>query len=212
MTQDIEKQRFLEGCARLGVSVSSVQLYQLEIYAESLKKWQKSVNLVGPKTIDELWTRHLLDGAQLVPLVSRGTILDFGAGAGLPSVPLAILSGASVTACERIAKKTGFISFVSRETGLGDRLRVVNDDVRNLSAHFDVITARAVADLGELLLLTKHLNHEDTCYVFPKGGNVNKEISSALLNWKMTIEKFPSITNSDGTILRLSHVGPVTRK
>ena len=66
---------------------------KLKIYEEILKKWQKSINLVSKKTINEIWTRHFLDSAQVYPLIpaTAQTIVDMGSGAGFPGLVLAIM-------------------------------------------------------------------------------------------------------------------------
>lgn len=205
--QAIDKQRFFSLLQRHQIAVSADQLEALEIYAQNLEKWQKSVNLVGPDTIDELWTRHILDSLQLLPHVSRGTILDFGSGGGLPAVPLAIMNQ-KVFACERISKKTTFLKHVSRETNTQQNLTVLTDDVRNVNVDVDVITARAVADINLLLTLTEHYHHKDILYVLPKGQNYENEILKAKKQWQFNIKVIKSIISSDSVIILLTNVTP----
>src|SRR5689334_7895654 len=93
---------FLSQIQRLAPDVSRETLaagvQRLEIYAGLLIKWQKAINLVGPATIPDLWRRHMLDSAQLLPLLpeisagSDGAIADFGSGAGFPGLVLAALT------------------------------------------------------------------------------------------------------------------------
>lgn len=185
--QAIDKQRFFSLLQEHQIVVSDEQLKALEIYAQNLEKWQKSVNLVGSDTLPELWTRHILDSLQLLPYVSRGTILDFGSGGGLPAVPMAIM-GQKVFACERIAKKTTFLKHVSRETNTQQKLTVLTDDVRNINVDVSVITARAVADINLLLSLTQHYHQKDILYVLPKGQNYKNEILKPKLTGNLILK------------------------
>ncbi|MBI1363808.1 MAG: 16S rRNA (guanine(527)-N(7))-methyltransferase RsmG [Proteobacteria bacterium] len=195
-------QDFLDGCARIGVAVSPAQAVQLERYAQLLIQWQAKFNLVGPETLPFLYTRHLLDSAQLVPYVGSGKkILDIGSGAGFPALVLAILTDNHVTACERVGKKVQFMMHVSRETGLKEKFSVLQEDVRKVNGHFDVISARALADLQDLFSWTEHLKEADTVFVFPKGETVNSEIAHASKFWDMTTQLEESITFLDAKVL-----------
>ena len=200
-------QDFLDGCARLGLTPTPEQEKQLKRYAELLTQWQARINLVGPDTIPHLYTRHMLDSAQLVPYVGTGkNILDIGSGAGFPALVLAILTDNKITACERVGKKVQFMMHVSRETGLKDRFSVIQKDVRQVEGIYDVVTARALADLKDLFDWTDHLKNEETIFVFPKGESVNKEISHASQFWVMTTQLEKSITSTEAKILIATEV------
>ncbi len=200
-------QDFLDGCSRLGLTPTPEQEKQLKRYAELLTQWQARINLVGPDTIPHLYTRHMLDSAQLVPYVGTGkNILDIGSGAGFPALVLAILTDNKITACERVGKKVQFMMHVSRETGLKDRFSVIQKDVRQVEGIYDVVTARALADLKDLFEWTDHLKNEETTFVFPKGESVNKEISSANQFWVMTTQLEKSITSIEAKILIATEV------
>ena len=71
---------------------------RLERFVGLLEKWQKTINLVGKATLADVWRRHVLDSAQLAPLVSdiAGKIADIGSGAGFPGLILAIMTGRHV--------------------------------------------------------------------------------------------------------------------
>src|SRR5882724_1978306 len=88
MRQDVETA--LRG---LEPSVSRETLGRLDIMVETLLRWQKTINLVGRATLDDVWTRHVLDSAQLLPLIPREarTLADLGSGAGFPGLVLAAL-------------------------------------------------------------------------------------------------------------------------
>src|SRR5688500_12340104 len=85
--------RFQEAMRRLGVDVSRETLDQLEVMAETLTRWQKAINLIGRGTLDDIWNRHVLDSAQLLPLIPPNAkrLADLGTGAGFPGLVLAAL-------------------------------------------------------------------------------------------------------------------------
>ena len=201
-----DRNAFLAGLEQLGITLSEKQLNQLDSYARLLTEWQRRINLIGPSTLPEIYQRHILDAAQLAPLVSRGTLLDIGAGAGIPSAILAVMTPAHITAAERIAKKTSFIKAAAREMGVTERLSVFTGDVRSIEKKFDIITARAVASLDDILTIAHPLAADGAFYIFPKGGSADEEILEASKNWVMTIEEQKSITSIDGKILLLRDV------
>jgi 16S rRNA (guanine527-N7)-methyltransferase len=203
---------FLEGCKQIGLQPSVLQLQQLEAYVSLLRQWQKTYNLISSSTLDEIWVRHILDCAQLVPHIkSHVKVLDVGSGAGLPAVVLAILSDAEVTACERLGKRVQFLRHVSREVDLKEKLLVVQSDALKLSGHYDVITARAVADLSMLFDLSLHLAHEDTQWLLLKGQDYKNEIHALPSEFLVTADVHRSITSTGGVVLGLK-VSHETRK
>ena len=129
------------------LDVSRETFEKLEIYANLVVKWQKSVNLVANSTIPDLWHRHIWDSAQLAPLVathpSSGSplrVLDIGSGAGFPGLVLSILTDAEIHLVESDQKKCIFMNNVIRECGLtahthNRRLEVLDDQ------QADIVTA-----------------------------------------------------------------------
>ena len=87
------RSEFASELKALGINVSRETLQRLETYAGLLVKWQAKINLVGPATLPDLWRRHFLDSAQLLPLLPAaiGTLADLGSGAGFPGLVIAIL-------------------------------------------------------------------------------------------------------------------------
>jgi len=203
---------FLEGCKQMGLQPSALQLQQLETYVSLLRQWQKTYNLISSSTLDDIWVRHILDCAQLVPHIkSHVKVLDIGSGAGLPAVVLAILSEAEITACERLGKRVQFLRHVSREANLKEKLHVVQSDVLKLEGAFDIITARAVADLSMLFELSLHLAHEDTQWLLLKGQDYKNEIAALPSEICVTADVHRSITSIGGVVLGLK-VSHETRK
>lgn len=195
---------FLEGCKLIGLQPSQLQLQQLEAYVALLKQWQKNYNLISDSTLDDIWQRHILDCAQLVPHIkSHVKVLDIGSGAGLPAVVLAILCDAKITACERLGKRVQFLRHVSREANLKINLQILQSDVLELDDRYDVITARAVADISKLFDLSLHVAHQDTQWLLLKGQGYKNEIDALPNEFRVTVDVHKSITSIDGVVLGL---------
>ena len=191
--------------------VSRETLQRLESYAATLIKWQKTVNLVAAGTLDDLWRRHMLDSAQLrVHLPPRvECLVDMGSGAGFPGLVMAILGVSTVHLIESDARKCVFLAEAARAAGLAvgqnpilHRCRI--EEVRGLQA--DAVTARACAPLTQLLVYAEPFLGAGSLCLFPKGGRVDEELTEAAKTWRMDVERFPSLSDPSGTILRIGQV------
>lgn len=202
--------RLLQNCA---VQLDNNQLQKCDAYIEELLRWNRKINLVGASTLTHPYTRHIGDALQLVQhlptSVNPLNILDIGSGAGIPSVPLAIATTHNVFACEIITKKANFISNINRELKLNN-LDVLNTDVQTLNTHpsapFDVVTARAFADLNKVLEMTQNVIHENTIFVLLKGKNISVEIEAINEKFVMTTRIEKSIVDSEGCVVIMSLV------
>jgi 16S rRNA (guanine527-N7)-methyltransferase len=191
--------------------VSRETLERLRRYADLLVKWQKSINLVAPESLNDLWRRHMLDSAQLQGFVPPHlqNLVDMGSGAGFPGLVLAILGVPNVHLIESDTRKCVFLAEAARAAGLEvGRNPVIHrarlEEVRDLKA--DVVTARACAPLGRLLAYAEPFHTADTLYLFLKGGRVDEELTAAEKTWRMNVERFPSLSDPSGTILRIRQV------
>ena len=184
---------------------------EINIYIDTLKKWQKAVNLVSNASLNDVWNRHILDSVQLYPLIpsSAKILVDLGSGAGFPALPLAILNKKNHGPLEQIiliesdTKKCLFLKEISRLLSL--TVQIINqriEKIHDLSA--DVITARGLADIGTLLQFSRPFIKPETICLFLKGQSVQKEIENNIIPCQ--IEKIKSITNSDSFILKITEV------
>lgn len=193
--------------AKFGVSRETLE--KLETYAAHLRKWNPAINLVSNTTLDDLWTRHLADSAQVFSLVPEGTqrLVDLGSGAGFPGLVLAILGVPEVHLVESDVRKAAFLREVARVTGAPATIHPVRIENVDLPKA-DVVSARALADLT-LLLPWAHalLKAGGTC-LFPKGRTAEDELTAVANSWNMHVERFPSQTDPAGTILRITDLSP----
>ena len=189
--------------------VSRETLASLSAYVGLLEKWQARINLVSPATLPDIWHRHILDSAQLVPYLpvvsprQRCQILDIGSGAGFPGLVLAILGAGDVQLVESDQRKAVFLQTVIRELGLS--ACVSNQRIEILPAcQPDVITARALAALPKLMsLITPQLHKGLTC-LFLKGASVDEELTNFQTYSNMIPHLYRSMTSDNGVIAKLT--------
>ena len=209
MAAAMGSEQFRSELEALGVNVSRETLAALENYAGLLRKWQKAINLVAGSTLNDLWRRHFLDSAQLMPLLPEGDgqMVDLGSGAGFPGLVLALLSGRPTHLVESDQRKAAFLGEVARATGCAGRVQIHAARVEALNPWgTPIITARALADLSQLLDWAAPFMTADTVCIFPKGAKAEEELTGALRVWKMSAERRRSVTDPTGLILRLSHL------
>lgn len=188
------------------LGVSRETLGRLEAYADLLVKWQKAINLVSPATLPELWRRHILDCGQLARLAPLdGLWLDLGAGAGLPGLVLAILGAREVRLVESDGRKCAFLREAARITAAP--AQILHARIENVAPfHADVVTARALAPLPKLLGFAAPFLGGGGIALFPKGQDVEAELTEAHRIWRMKVDRQPSSTDPRATVLRLTEV------
>jgi len=188
-------------------NVSRETLDRLIRYVDLLTAWNARINLVGRNTMGDVWRRHILDSAQLYPHIPQGTglLIDLGSGAGFPGLVLAILGIADVHLIESDARKAVFLHEAARVSGTAVNVHALRiDQVKPLVAQ--VVTARALAPLVELLEISERFRTPDTICLFLKGENVQEELTMAVKQWNMTARQSPSLSDPSGCILRLENI------
>jgi 16S rRNA (guanine527-N7)-methyltransferase len=192
--------------------VSRETLDRLTAYVNLLAEWNQRINLVAPSTIADAWRRHILDSAQLAPLIPSGTqtIVDLGSGAGFPGLVLAItLGGPRVHLVESTQKKCRFLEAVVAATGANAEVHAVRAEDMRLKA--DVVTARAVAPLDRLLALAYPFFRPGTVGLFLKGKALNDELTPATKSWTLAATPIPSRSDPSGFVLRVTGLAPCRR-
>ena len=198
---------FLREMRELGVDVSRETNDQLEALVSTLVRWQKAINLVGKATIEDVWTRHVLDSAQLALLIppDAATLADLGSGGGFPGLVLAALRPElDVTLIEVDARKAAFLGEAGRRMGLKKPPRVVIGRIEEVpAAKADVVTARALAPLGQLLVWADRHRADTAICLFHKGKGWQSELTEATKDWDITCQPLSSKTDRDAVILRI---------
>ena len=181
---------------------------RLQSYVDLLRKWQAAKNLVGPSTLDTVWTRHIADSAQLFDLaLNAKRWVDIGSGAGFPGLVIAILGrdipGFHVDLVESNGRKCAFLREVARQLELPVTVHAarVEDVLDRLDPRPDVLTARALAPLSQLLGMGGKLLTTGTLGLFPKGQDLEDELTEAAKYWMMQTSTVSSKTDARGRIL-----------
>jgi 16S rRNA (guanine527-N7)-methyltransferase len=196
-----------EAVGRL-LDVSRETLDRLRTYLALLERWQRAINLVGPATLVDPWRRHVLDSGQLRRLCPPSTrrLVDLGSGAGLPGLILAILGVPEVHLIESDQRKASFLREAARACGASSvavhAARI--EAVPPLGA--DVVTARALASLPQLLALAEPQVQSGTTCLFLKGRRAEAELTAARETWTMRVAREASLSDPDGQVLIISEI------
>jgi len=198
-----------------GYDVSRETNERLHIFAKLLRTWNSKINLVASSTIDDLWSRHFVDSAQLLTLAPEAFDhwADLGSGGGFPGLVIANLaqeraSPPRITLVESDARKSAFLRTVLRETGVIATVMTKRvEAVPPLSA--SVISARALAPLSKLLQFSdRHLSQTGVA-LLPKGETWKKEVRDAQSAWQFSYRVDKSVVQKNSVILSVTGVGRV---
>ena len=196
-------------------NVSRETLERLHAFADLLRKWNRRINLVSRRGLDDLWRRHMLDSIQLYRLYEIDEVheasspwLDLGSGAGFPGLVLAIAGIRDVHLVESDGRKCAFLGEVARVTGA--EVTVHNERIETLAPQgARTISARALAPLPRLLPLAYRHMVPNGQIILLKGQDVDAELTEAAKCWKMSVRRIPSITDGSGSILQLTEISRV---
>ena len=183
-------------------------IQDLQAFYEILATQNEVMNLVGPATLPDYWSRHVLDSAQLLNHRSDArTWADLGAGAGFPGVVLAIflkyIDGPQphVYLIDSLAKRCRFLQTLVRDLHLP--ATVINDRAENINITVDVVTARAVAPVTKLLGFAEPYIKNGADAWFLKGENVESELKDAGKDWSFDVERHESISDPRGRVIHI---------
>jgi 16S rRNA (guanine527-N7)-methyltransferase len=188
--------------------VSRETMQRLLLFQELLVKWNARINLVSRSSLNDFWERHIADSIQVFRLAPPGRAwADLGSGGGFPGLIVAILAMSErpdleVTLIESDQRKAAFLGAAIRETGttctvLSERIEKAEKQAA------DIVSARALADLTELLTYSeRHLAQGGTA-LFPKGVTWRKELETARTQWRFDVEVIDSQTMPGAAILKI---------
>jgi 16S rRNA (guanine527-N7)-methyltransferase len=197
-----------EAAELAGVAVSRETADRLSLYVDLLRKWNPSKNLVAPSTLDAIWSRHIADSLQLIPCAPEAaTWVDLGSGGGLPALVVAAVlaerPGTLVHCVESKLGKAAFLQEAARQMRVPVKVwpKRIEDVVGREILQADVVSARALASLPDLLSLANPLLKTGAVGVFPKGQDVGVELTQAAKYWRFTHRSVPSVTDPRAAIL-----------
>jgi 16S rRNA (guanine527-N7)-methyltransferase len=190
------------------LNVSRETFARLEVIVAQVRKWQPRINLISPGTLPEIWLRHIADSLQLWTLVSNARKwVDIGSGGGFPGLVIAAMMAefpeARTTLIESNAKKCAFLRETSRLAALP--VDVICGRIEQVLPGFegpvDVVSARALASLDQLLHMTSPLIARGATGLFPKGQDVDGEIAEASRTWLFAPDLIQSETEANARIV-----------
>jgi len=203
--------------ALLAGTVSRETWSRLDGLVALLRKWQTTTNLVAPSTLAEIWTRHIADSLQLLKIVPDARVwVDLGSGGGFPGLVVACAMadypGAKVHLVESNQKKSAFLRESARVLNVPAivHARRIEDFVSASMQSFDVVTARALAPLEKLLGYAGPLLKTGAIGLFPKGQDVEAELTAASKSWTMRTELVPSVTDPQARIVVVRSATEIT--
>ncbi len=188
--------------------VSRETLARLDRFVEFLIPWTQKTNLISRSTVPSVWTRHIADSLQLVSLAPDAKCwVDLGSGAGFPGLVIACavadIDGAAVHLVESTGKKAAFLREAASHIQVPAVVHPVRieDFVKNSRVRPDVVCARALAPLDDLLKLAHPLLNSGARGLFPKGQDVEGELTKASKSWTIDADLVPSKTSPQGRIV-----------
>lgn len=192
--------------------VSRETLDRLEHFVQLFEKWSRTINLVAPSTLPDIWNRHILDSLQLYALnPGAKRWIDLGSGGGFPGVITAILlletDGGHVDLIESNQKKAAFLRQALLETGANGTVHAVRiEEASQRFNGYNAISARAVANLDALLAYSADWMAQGATAWFHKGRDYQAEIEKARGGWGFDLVKHPGKVDADSIILEISNL------
>lgn len=188
---------------------------KLQTYIALLTKWNAKINLVSKSTLADAWTRHVLDSVQVfhVKQEPSGHWVDLGSGGGFPGLVVAILADdqkldLNVTLVESDQRKSTFQRTILRETETP--ATVITARIEEVAPlHADILSARALSDLDQLLDFAQRHRKQGGTALFPKGASWQKEVEKARESWRFDLDVHTSRTSPDSVILNIGEIARV---
>jgi 16S rRNA (guanine527-N7)-methyltransferase len=189
--------------------VSRETAASLEWYVGELTRWNRRINLVAPRSLPQVWHRHIADSAQLWSLRRPVTRLwrDLGSGGGFPALVLAILARETdpdlhFELVESDRRKVAFLAHVARVLNLN--VAVLAERAESLARPpAGCLSARALAPLAALLHHVVALRTPDGQALFLKGRDHQKELDDALAVWDFEYRIIPSVTDPAAAVIEI---------
>ena len=176
----------------------------LEVFQNSLLKYNKKYNLISKSTEESIWSRHILDSAQLIKffsIKSHYTLADLGSGAGFPGLVLAIFNKNPefhVKLYEKSPVKRSFLNFIKEKL---DIQFIVAENIYDEVIEANIVVARAFKKIDRIIEISREMIKKPHKIIILKGKNAQSEINNVSLgsNYRYKLER--SITDADSKII-----------
>jgi 16S rRNA (guanine527-N7)-methyltransferase len=202
----------------LGMSVSRETLGKLEAFAERVQRWNSAVNLIARSTAADVWSRHIVDSAQLFRFCSPEAKLwlDLGSGGGFPGLVIALLAkeqapALRVALVESDKRKAAFLQQAASALQVDCAVHCAR--IESLAPQVaDVVSARALASLDQLMAYAARHCTTGGLGIFPKGENFAEEVATARQSWRFDIETHESAVKSGAALLLVRNIDRAQQK
>lgn len=188
------KEEFLLELEKLGITLTSYQQEQLKKFYHLLISWNEKINLTRITSENEVYLKHFYDSltiTKVIDLNKVNTLCDVGTGAGFPGIVLKIVyPNLKITLVDALQKRVKYLNEIIKELDLSD-IVAIHSRGEDLKEKYDVVTARAVANITKLLNYTMHLVEENGVFIAMK-GNITEELTPTVqkaISQKYSIEK-----------------------
>ncbi len=164
-------------------------------------------NLIAPSTIESIWVRHAVDSLQLIGMAGTAkSWTDVGTGGGFPGLAVAVVMPVTMVLVEPRRRRADFLSLCIARLGLSDRVSVEAKKIENVVGTADIISARAVASVENLLRAASHCATKDTRWLLPRGRLDEDELAALHKHWRFMFHVEQSVTNPESSIVVLDKV------
>ena len=195
-----------------GLNVSRETVASLRSFEALVQRWNPAINLVSKASLSQLWSRHILDSAQIFTFCppQAKSWGDLGSGGGFPGIVIAILAkdlmpDLRVTLVESDVRKATFLRQAAQALGLSAKVQAQRIELAE-SLRSDVLSARALASLSDLLgFADRHLAPSGIA-IFPKGERFSEEIADARKTWAFDVDTQPSLSEAKSAILVIRNI------
>lgn len=188
------KEEFLLELEKLGITLTSYQQEQLKKFYHLLISWNEKINLTRITSENEVYLKHFYDSltiTKVIDLNKVNTLCDVGTGAGFPGIVLKIVyPNLKITLVDALQKRVNYLNEIIKELDLSD-IVAIHSRGEDLKEKYDVVTARAVANITKLLNYTMHLVEKNGVFIAMK-GNITEELTPTVqkaISKKYSIEK-----------------------
>lgn len=173
------KEEFIIETSKLGIKLTDKQINQLEQFYNLLIEWNEKINLTRITSKEEVYLKHFYDSltiSKVINLKNSKTLCDVGTGAGFPGIVLKIVyPNLKITLVDALQKRVNYLNTIIKELNI-DGITAIHARGEDLKEKYDVVTARAVANIEKLLKYTMHLVAPNGVFIAMK-GNISEELN-----------------------------------
>lgn len=210
----MNREEFIAELEKLGITLTTEQEIKLEKFYNLLIEWNQKINLTRIMEKEDVYLKHFYDSLTITKVVDLSkieTLCDVGTGAGFPGIVLKIVyPNLKITLVDSLLKRVNYLNIIIKELEL-ENIKAIHTRGEDLKETFDIVTARAVANIEKLLIYTMHLVNKNGSLIAMK-GNIDDELNSDIIkkiNKKYKISKIEKFLlpkeNSQRSLVVVNH-------